>query len=303
MVFLQTWRASIIPLVAVPVSLVGTFAVMLGVRLLAQHAVAVRPGPLDRHRRRRRDRRGRERRAAHRAGPVADRRDAQGDGRGVGPDHRDCAGAVRGVRPDGVRQRPDRPVLPAVRADDRDLDGDLGVQLADAEPGAGVAAAARARRAARSACSAAPTCLFGWFFRGFNRFFTRSSNAYAGDGGARAARVGGGAGPLRRTGRPDGVRLLAGAAGLRAAAGQGLPGRVRAAARRGDARSHRRGDPPDVGDSRSSSRASPTRWRSRACRSTASSTPPTPASCSSSLKPSRGAARRAELGAAASSRR
>ena len=29
MVFLQTWRASIIPLVAVPVSLVGTFAVML----------------------------------------------------------------------------------------------------------------------------------------------------------------------------------------------------------------------------------------------------------------------------------
>ena len=29
-VFLQTWRASIIPLVAVPVSIVGTFAVMLG---------------------------------------------------------------------------------------------------------------------------------------------------------------------------------------------------------------------------------------------------------------------------------
>src|SRR5260221_13725395 len=30
MVFLQTWRASIIPLVAVPISLIGTFAVMLG---------------------------------------------------------------------------------------------------------------------------------------------------------------------------------------------------------------------------------------------------------------------------------
>jgi len=29
-VFLQTWRASIIPLAAVPVSLVGTFAVLLG---------------------------------------------------------------------------------------------------------------------------------------------------------------------------------------------------------------------------------------------------------------------------------
>ena len=67
MVFLQTWRASIIPLVAVPVSLVGTFAVMLGAGLLAQHAVAVRPGAGHRHRRRRRDRRGGERRAAHRA--------------------------------------------------------------------------------------------------------------------------------------------------------------------------------------------------------------------------------------------
>src|SRR5260370_3819722 len=30
-IFLQTWRASIIPLAAVPVSLVGTFAVMLAV--------------------------------------------------------------------------------------------------------------------------------------------------------------------------------------------------------------------------------------------------------------------------------
>ncbi len=29
-IFLQTWRASIIPLAAVPVSLVGTFAIMLG---------------------------------------------------------------------------------------------------------------------------------------------------------------------------------------------------------------------------------------------------------------------------------
>ena len=154
MVFLQTWRASIIPLVAVPVSLIGTFAVMLGARLLAQHAVALRPRARDRHRRRRCDRRGGERRAAHRARAVADRGDAQGDGGSVRPDHRHRAGAVRGVRPDGVHQRPDRAVLPAVRADDRHLDGDLGVQLADAEPGAGVAAAAphgapRDRRAAR----------------------------------------------------------------------------------------------------------------------------------------------------------
>ncbi len=38
--FLQTWRASIIPLLAVPVSIVGTFAVMHRVRLLDQRADA-----------------------------------------------------------------------------------------------------------------------------------------------------------------------------------------------------------------------------------------------------------------------
>ena len=48
--FLQTWRASIIPLLAVPVSIVGTFAVMLAVRLLDQRAVAVRAGAGHRHR-------------------------------------------------------------------------------------------------------------------------------------------------------------------------------------------------------------------------------------------------------------
>jgi multidrug efflux pump len=36
--FLQTWRASIIPLLAVPVSVVGTFAVLHLLRLLDQHA-------------------------------------------------------------------------------------------------------------------------------------------------------------------------------------------------------------------------------------------------------------------------
>ena len=48
--FLQTWRASIIPLLAVPVSIVGTFAAMHAVRLLDQRAVAVRAGAGHRHR-------------------------------------------------------------------------------------------------------------------------------------------------------------------------------------------------------------------------------------------------------------
>ena len=71
-VFLQTWRASIIPLIAVPVSLVGTFAVMHRPRLHHQRAVALRPGARHRHRGRRRHRRRRKRRAQHRA--RADRR-------------------------------------------------------------------------------------------------------------------------------------------------------------------------------------------------------------------------------------
>ena len=37
-VFLQSWRAAIIPIVAIPVSLIGTFAVLAGARLFAQHA-------------------------------------------------------------------------------------------------------------------------------------------------------------------------------------------------------------------------------------------------------------------------
>ena len=58
-VFLQSWRATLIPLLTVPVSLVGTFAVFPAVRLLDQHALAVRPRARDRPRGRRRDRRGR----------------------------------------------------------------------------------------------------------------------------------------------------------------------------------------------------------------------------------------------------
>ena len=74
LLFLKTWRATLIPVVAIPVSLVGTFAVMQGVRLLAQHADPVRAGAGGRHRRRRRHRRGGERRAQAEGGAVAARR-------------------------------------------------------------------------------------------------------------------------------------------------------------------------------------------------------------------------------------
>ena len=116
MVFLQTWRASIIPLVAVPVSLIGTFAAMLGfgfslntlslfglvlsIGIVVDDAIVVVEN-VERHIER---------------GLTPDRGDPSRHGGSVRADHRDRAGAVRGVRADGVRQRPDRPVLSPVRA-------------------------------------------------------------------------------------------------------------------------------------------------------------------------------------------
>ena len=60
--FLQTWRAAIIPIVAIPVSLVGTFFVMAAFGFSLNNLTLVRPGSCHRHRRRRRHRGGGERR-------------------------------------------------------------------------------------------------------------------------------------------------------------------------------------------------------------------------------------------------
>ena len=46
--FLQGWRATLIPLLAVPVSLVGTFVFFPAVRIHHQYAFSVRPGAGDR---------------------------------------------------------------------------------------------------------------------------------------------------------------------------------------------------------------------------------------------------------------
>ena len=121
------------------------------VRLLDQRAVVVRPGARHRHRRRRRDRRRRERGEKHPRRLESARSHLQGHGGSQRPDHRDRAGARGRVRADRVHHRPDRRVLQAVRADDRDLHRDLGHQLADAQPGAVRPAAQAARREARCA--------------------------------------------------------------------------------------------------------------------------------------------------------
>ena len=139
--FLQTWRASIIPLLAVPVSIIGTFAVMyvfgfsinaltlfglvLAIGIVVDDAIVVVENV--------------ERNIEQGLSPRE--ADLSGDAGSLRADHRDRAGADRGVRAAGLHQRPDRPVLQAVRADDRDLDGDLGDQFADAVAGAGGGAA------------------------------------------------------------------------------------------------------------------------------------------------------------------
>ena len=146
-VFLQTWRASIIPLVAVPVSIVGTFAFMLlfgfsintltlfglvlAIGIVVDDAIVVVENV--------------ERNIE--LGQRLQDRDLPRDARSERADHRDHADAVRGVRADRLRLRPHRPVLPAVRSDHRDLDSDLGVQFAHAFAGTRRAAAQAARRA------------------------------------------------------------------------------------------------------------------------------------------------------------
>ena len=70
-IFLQGWRATLIPLLAVPVSLIGTFIVFPDARFFHQHTVAVRTGAGDRTGGGRRHRRGGGGGAPHRTGHDA----------------------------------------------------------------------------------------------------------------------------------------------------------------------------------------------------------------------------------------
>ena len=149
---------TVIPSIAIPVSLIGTFAALNCAGLQHQHHHPVRPGAVDRHRRRRRHHRRRERAAEAdaRAWRRATRR-WQAMHEVTGPDHRHLAGAAGGVRAGGLHSRHHRPALPAVRADHRRRRADLDGQRADAEPGAVRIGAAAARRRGADCSSAAST--------------------------------------------------------------------------------------------------------------------------------------------------
>ena len=146
--FLQTWRAAIIPIVAIPVSLVGTFFFMamfgfslnnlslfglvLAIGIVVDDAIVVVEN-VERNIAAGLSPREAAQRSMDEVGSALDR-------------HR--AGAVRGVRAGGLHHRHLRAVLPPVRAHHRRRDGHLAHRLADAVAGAVRAApqAARERR-------------------------------------------------------------------------------------------------------------------------------------------------------------
>ena len=101
-----------------------------------QQPHALRPRAGDRHRGRRCHRGGRGRRAAdrRRSAPAGCR--AEGHGPGLRPGDRRGPGPQRGLRALRVHHRHHRQVLQPVRLDDRLLDADFGLQLADPQPGA-----------------------------------------------------------------------------------------------------------------------------------------------------------------------
>ena len=136
-IFLQNWRATLIPLLTVPVAVVGTFALFPAAGILDQHHQHVRTGAGDRHRGGRRDRGGGGGAAPHLTMGIAPARGHDsGHGTGFGAGGGDRVHSGRGVHSGGVSGRNQRPDLPAVRADHRGVGVDLGVQRAVVESGA-----------------------------------------------------------------------------------------------------------------------------------------------------------------------
>ena len=143
--FLQTWRAAIIPIVAIPVSLIGTFFFMsifgftlnnlslfglvLAIGIVVDDAIVVVENV----------QRNIE------AGLKPARRGGQKHGRGGRGAGRDRAGADFGVLAVGLHHRHFRTVLPAVRAHHRRRDHHLADRVADAIAGAMHVAAQAAR--------------------------------------------------------------------------------------------------------------------------------------------------------------
>ena len=133
-IFLQTWRASLIPLLAVPVSLIGTFGAMaamgfslnnlslfglvLAIGIVVDDAIVVVENV--------------ERNIALRLDAARGHR--QGDGRSQRRGGGGGAGLGRGLYSDRVHRRDFGAILPAIRLDHRLFHADFRIQFAHAQP-------------------------------------------------------------------------------------------------------------------------------------------------------------------------
>ena len=148
-VFLGNLRATLIPIIAVPVALIGTFAVMLAlgfsantisllalvlaIGIVVDDAIVVVEAV--------------EHILEHEPRPHPGRGDREGHGPGHRADHRHHPGAALGLRADGLHPRHHRPALQAIRRRRVGLHGDLGDQRADPVAGALLADPAPSRQA------------------------------------------------------------------------------------------------------------------------------------------------------------
>ena len=170
-VFLQGWRAALIPLLAVPVSLIGTFAVfpllgfsintlslfglVLAIGLVVDDAIVVVEA-VEHHI---------EEGMAPKDATLKAMEEVSGPVVAIAHHF------VRGVPADGLHSRNHGQALPAIRRHHRHFGAPLGVQRADAEPGA-VGAAAAAGKGRKGP--------LGRFFGWFNRAYGRLTDGYVG---------------------------------------------------------------------------------------------------------------------------
>ena len=176
-VFLQNWRATLIPLLTVPVAVVGTFALfpllgfsinitsmfglVLAIGIVVDDAIVVVEA-VQRH---------------IDDGMSPKEATVAGHGGSVGAGGGDRVHSGGGVHSGGVHRRHQRRDLQAVRADHRGLGAALGLQRAFAEPGAGGAAAAAAQEIGRRGCRARSTGSTDAFEWTTNRYLRRGHAA------------------------------------------------------------------------------------------------------------------------------
>ena len=263
--FLQTWRASIIPIVAIPVSLIGTFAMLaalgfslnnlslfglvLAIGIVVDDAIVVVEN-VERNIREGLSPRDAAYKTMEEVGGALDRHRARAVGR---------------VHPLDLPDRHSRSVLPAVRRDHRHGDSDLADRVADLESGALRAAVQAARsRASGSNIFTRPVIAF---FNGFNRAFEWISSRYGKLTGQAGPHLRLHGGDLCRADRSHRLSIHPGADRLHPAAGPGLSDQHHPASARRLAGPHRRGraqgDQDGAGDARHRPRRADRRPRRR----------------------------------------